>query len=320
MGNIDLVITVLLEILTLSAPPVASLVLLRVLMKDGSPIGSKDFLFGSIGISLFWLVMFLSVFLAIFFSGKAIMSDRLRVYSIVFAVLLPLGTAWLLLILVVRNKLWATQPDCPKRIPLHFFFLVYICISCAVLFMYHLRKYFEMGLWSNDSSQSAGSLTDWGGLVAPLNSPTEFSTALLGMLALSVPVVLSLVLFRVLVKDGVPLDEQKFRHSHCGCFLFIWPTMVLTGLFGILLVGGYATPMTDRLRAASITCAGSLVPVLSWFFLMLAVRSKLWTTRPDFTKAFPLHSFYLFHLVTGSWTVLLVRHFWKPFKKILGLS
>lgn len=124
--SLDLVITVLLEVLAFSAPPVLSLVLLRVLMKDGYPLGSKDFLFGGIVISLFWLVMFLSVFLAIFFSGKATMPDRLRVFSIAFAVLLILVIAWLLLIFVVRSKLWAKQPNFTKGFPLHFFFLFHL--------------------------------------------------------------------------------------------------------------------------------------------------------------------------------------------------
>ena len=178
--SVDLVITVLLEILALSAPPVLSFVLLRVLSKDGCPLDSKDVLFGCIIISLFWLVMFLSVFLSIFFSGKATMPDRLRVVSITFAVILAIVLSWLLLILAVRSKLWAKQPDFTKGFPLHFFSLVYICISCAVLFLYHFRKYFEMGLWSNDSSQGAGSLTDRGGVLATFIPPPELSTALPG--------------------------------------------------------------------------------------------------------------------------------------------
>ena len=133
------------------------------------------------------------------------------------------------------------------------------------------------------------------------------SIVLLGMLALSAPPGLSTLLFRVLVKDGVPLDSQKFRHNH-RIFSFFWLMMFLLGLFGILFGGNAAMP--DRLQAGSITCAGSLIIVLSWFFLMLVLRRKLWTKRPDFTKAFPLHFFYLFHLVPGSWAVLLSWGLW----------
>ena len=307
--DLDLVITVLLGILCLSAP--LFLVLLRVLMKDGYPLGSKDFLFGGIWISLIWLVMFLSPLLGIFFSSKGTIPDRLRVNSIVFAVLLALVLAWLLLILIVRSKLWTKLSGFTKGFPLNFFFLVYIGISCVVLFLYHFRKYFERGLWSNDSSQGAESLADRGGVLATLIPPTELSTALLGMLALSAPVILSLVMFRVLVKDGVPLDNQKFRQNHCVFYLIIWPAMFFPGLFAILFGVGYNTAsIPNNLQAASITCAGSLILVLSWFFLMLALRRRLWAKLPDFTKAFPLHFFYLVHLVPGSWAVLVSWRVW----------
>ena len=312
--SLDLVIAVLLLILVMSAPPGLSLVLPRVLMKDGFPLESKESRAAGIIISLFCLVMFLSVFLSIFFSDKATMPDRLRVVSITFSVLLALVIAWLLLILAMRSKLWAKQPDFTKRFPLRFFFLVYIGISSTVVFLYHFRKYFEMGLWGSDSSEGAGSLADRGGVLATLIPPTELSTVLLGILALSAPVVLSLVLFRVLVKDGVPLDNQEFRKNHCILSLIIWPAMFFPGLFAIL--GGYTASMPDILRAASITCAGSLVPVLCWFLLMFALRRKLWTTRPDFTKAFPLHFFYLFHLVPLSWSLLLLHRFWKHIERV----
>ena len=304
--NIDLVVTVLLEILFLSAP----LILFRVLSKDGYPLESQEFRRYGIGFSLFWFVLFLSPFLATFFSGKATMPDRLRVFSIIFAVLLALVIAWLFLTLLVRSNLWTKQQDFTKGFPLHFFFLVYIGISCAVLFLYHFRKHFDMGLWGNDSSGGAGSLTDRGDVLAMLIPLPELSTALLGMLALSAPVILSLVMFRLLVKDGVPLDNQKFRQNHCVLSLIFWPAMFFPGLFAILFGGGYTASMPDKLRAASITCAGSLLPVLCWFLFMLVLRRKLWTTRPDFTKAFLLHSFHLFHLVPGSWAVLLSWGVW----------
>lgn len=310
-ANFDLVITVLLGILCLSAPPFLFPVLLRDLNKNGYPLGSKDFLFGGIWISLIWLVMFLSLLLGIFFSSKGTMPDRLRVNSIVFAVLLALVLAWLLLILIVRSKLWTKLSGSTKGFSLHFFFLVYIGISCVVLFLYHFRKSFEMGLWGNDASHGAGSLADRGDVLATLIPPPELSTALLGILALSAPVILSLVLFRVLVKDGVPLDNQKFCQNHCVFYLIIWPAMFFPGLFAILFGDGYNTAsIPDNLRAASITCAGSLILVLCWFLLMLVLRRKLWTTRPDFTKAFPHHFFYLVHLVSGSWAVLLSWGVW----------
>ena len=309
--DLDLVITVLLGILCLSAPPFLFPVLLRDLDKDGYPLGSKDFLFGGIWISLIWLVMFLSPLLGIFFSSKGTIPDRLRVNSIVFAVLLALVLAWLLLILIVRSKLWTKLSGFTKGFPLNFFFLVYIGISCVVLFLYHFRKYFERGLWSNDSSQGAESLADRGGVLATLIPPTELSTALLGILALSAPVILSLVTFRVLVKDGVPLDNQKFCQNHCVFYLIIWPAMFFPGLSAILFGGGYNTAsIPNNLRVASIMCAGSLILVLSWFFLMFALRRRLWTRRPDFTKAFPLHFFFLVHFVSGSWAVLLSWGVW----------
>ena len=134
-----------------------------------------------------------------------------------------------------------------------------------------------MGVLGNDSSGGGGSLADRGGspdLLPPLIPLADLSmdigvevviAILLGMLALSVPPVLSLVLFRVLLKDGVPLDSQKFHHNHGVLSLIFWPMMFFPGLFGILFDGAAAMP--DRLRAASITFAVILTLVLSWFFL-----------------------------------------------------
>lgn len=141
------------------------------------------------------------------------------------------------------------------------------------------------------------------------------SAVLLCILALTAPPFLSLVLFRVMVKDGVPLDSRKFRHNHRVLGLIFWPAMFFPGLFAILVGGGYTASMPDRLRAASITCAGSLVPVFCWFLFMLASRRQLWTRLPDFTKRFPLHFFYLFHLVPLSWSLLLLHHFWRLFER-----
>ena len=97
-------------------------------------------------------------------------------------------------------------------------------------------------------------------------------TVLLGILALSAPAVLSFVLFRVLVRDGVPLDSQKFRHNHSVLFLLFWPMMVLPGLFGILFGGTALIP--DRLRAASITLAVILILVFSWFFFNARIERQ----------------------------------------------
>lgn len=314
--DLDLVITVLLLSLVMGAPPGLSVVLPRVPMRDGFPLENKEYRAYGIITSAFCLVMFLSIFLSIFFSGKATMPDRLRVVSIAFAVLLAIVIAWLSLILVIRRKLWADQPVFTKGCPLHFFFFVYIYISGPVLFLYSFRKYFEMGLWHNDSSQGAGGLIDRGGVLATFLPPPELSTAFLGILALSAPVVLSLVLFRVLVKDGVALDGPKALHNHCVLFLIIWPAMFFPGLFGILGGGGYTASMPDRLQAASITCVASLVPVLCWFLLLLALRRRLWMRLPDFTNRFPHHFFYLFHLVPLSWSLLLLHNFREHIERV----
>lgn len=74
------------------------------------------------------------------------------------------------------------------------------------------------------------------------------STILLGMLALSAPPVLSVVLFRVLVKDGFSLDSQEFRRN-CLPWSILWIGMFLVGLF-LIFFGGQAS-MPDRLREAS---------------------------------------------------------------------
>lgn len=321
------VVTVLLGILAMSAPPVLFILLFRVLMKDGFPLESQKFRLTGLIVSLCWLVILLPTPLAIFFGGAAAMPDRLRAAATTFAVILILVLSWLLLILILRSKLWVKLPDFRKAFPLHFFFLVYM--SCAVLLLYHFfRKYFERGGWGNDSSVGAGILADWGGaydLLLTLITPTELSmdirfefvgTVLLAILAMSVPPALSTVLFRVLVKEGVPLDSQKFRHNHCVLSLIIWPMMLLPGLYAILIGVPAATP--DRLRAASISCAVILLLVVSWFFLLLVFRRKLWAKRPDFTKAFPRHFFYLFHLIPLSWSVLLVYHFRKYVEKVFG--
>ena len=151
--------------------------------------------------------------------------------------------------------------------------------------------------------------------------PTELSmdlgvevviTVLLGILALSAPSVLSLALFRVLVKEGTPLDSQEFRRKHSGGSV-VWLMMFLPGLFAIFTIGNPAMP--DKLRAASIMCASTLIIVLSWFFLILILRSKLRVKRPDFIKASPLHVFDLIYL---SWSMLFLYHFRKHFEWVFG--
>lgn len=138
------------------------------------------------------------------------------------------------------------------------------------------------------------------------------STVLLGMLAMSAPPGLSIVLFRVLVKEGVPLESQEFFRN-CLIFSFAWLVMFLPNLLAIFFSGNTALP--DRLRAASITCAVIIALVLSWFSLILVLRSKLRVKLPDFTKAFPLHFFFLVYL---SCAVLLLLHHKKYFNKVLG--
>ena len=139
--SFELIRTVLLGVLTLSAPPFLSIVLFRVLVKEGAPLESQEFRRNWLIFSFAWLVMFLPNLLAMFFSGNAAIPDRLRAGSITFAVGLLLILFWFFLVLVLRNKLWAKLPDFIKAFPLHFFFLVYI--SYAVLLLLHHRKYFE---------------------------------------------------------------------------------------------------------------------------------------------------------------------------------
>lgn len=140
-------------------------------------------------------------------------------------------------------------------------------------------------------------------------------TVLLGVMALSASPTLSVVLFRVLVKDGIPIESQNFRHNH-RVVSFWWLMMFLLGLFVIFFGGTISTP--DRVREASIMCAVSLILVFSWFFMMLIWRSKLWAKWPDFTKAFPRHFFYLFHSLPLTWTVLLLYYLMKHFEGFLG--
>ena len=135
-------------------------------------------------------------------------------------------------------------------------------------------------------------------------------TVLLGILAMSAPSVLSIVLFRVLVKDGVPLDSQEFRRKHSGGSV-VWLMMFLSGLFAIFVIGNAAMP--DRLRAASIMCAGTLILVPLLVFFHAHLEKQLWAKRPDFIKASPLHVFDLIYL---TWPVLFLYHLRELFEKV----
>ena len=124
------------------------------------------------------------------------------------------------------------------------------------------------------------------------------SAVLLGMLAMSAPPGLCTILFRVLVKEGVPLDSQEFRRNRC--FLsFIWLGLFLLGLFFIFFVGNASMP--DRLREASIAFELNLIIAEPFCFLViLLLRRKLWLKLPDFVERFPFH---FFVLVIITWIV-----------------
>lgn len=123
------------------------------------------------------------------------------------------------------------------------------------------------------------------------------STVLLGMLALSAPPVLSVVLFRVLVKDGFSLDSQEFRRN-CLPWSILWIGMFLVGLF-LIFFGGQAS-MPDRLREASSMFEVNLIMGPFNFFLIFLFRKKYWLKVPHFIEKFPVHFFTLFII---SWTV-----------------
>lgn len=70
-------------------------------------------------------------------------------------------------------------------------------------------------------------------------------TVLLGLLALSTPPVLGTVLFRVMVKEGFPLDSQVFRRE-CRMYSLLWLGLFFLNLFLLLVVGNVS--MADRLQ------------------------------------------------------------------------
>ena len=101
-------------------------------------------------------------------------------------------------------------------------------------------------------------------------------TVLLGILALSAPPVLCTVLFRVLVKDGFPLDAQQFRSNRRSGSLF-WLGLFLLNLFFIFFIGNDSMP--DRLQEASGTFEYSLFLVFWGFLLMLVLRRKFYDRK-----------------------------------------
>ena len=86
---------------------------------------------------------------------------------------------------------------------------------------------------------------------------------LLGILFVSAPLILFLVLFRVWGKEGIPLDRQEFCRK-CLIISLIWFVLFLPALLSVFFDGKAAMP--DRLRATSITFAVILILVLIWFF------------------------------------------------------
>ena len=129
-------------------------------------------------------------------------------------------------------------------------------------------------------------------------------TILLGILAMSAPPILCTILFRVLVKEGVPLDCQEFRCNRRSGSLF-WLGLFLLNLFIIFFVSNDSTP--DRLQAAYGTFEYSLILVLCWFLLVLALRRKFYDGRKrlESLRSFPV-DFFIF--VNISWLVPISQH------------
>ena len=127
---------------------------------------------------------------------------------------------------------------------------------------------------------------------------------LFGVLALSAPPLLSIVLFRILVKDGVPFDSQKFRHNLRTLF-FLWLGLILLNIYLIFFVGNAAMPA--RLQEASSMFKSSLFFVLFGFLSILALRKQIWVKLPDFIEHFPLH---LFLFVTVGVGGNALEHLW----------
>ena len=122
---------------------------------------------------------------------------------------------------------------------------------------------------------------------------------LLGVMAISAPPVLCIVLFRVMVKEGAPLDSQKFRHDFLIGFLF-WLGVFFLNLILIFFVGKAA--MADRLQEASVSFVLSLICALGTFSFTLLLSKKLYRESPDF-----ITNFFLL-VIALCFSLLLVRH------------
>ena len=124
-------------------------------------------------------------------------------------------------------------------------------------------------------------------------------TVLLGLLAMSTPPVLCIVLFRVMVKGGASINSQKFRRD-CLIFSLIWLGVFFLNLFLIFFVG--KTAMADRLQEASVSFVLSLICALGTFSFTLLLRKKLYRESPDF-----ITNFFLL-VIALCFSLLLVRH------------
>ena len=124
------------------------------------------------------------------------------------------------------------------------------------------------------------------------------STGLLAMLAMSAPAVLSLVLFRVLVKEGVPLEIPKFRRRY----------LLLSLTWIVLFLPFFAAFFNGDVSMSSlrITFAVIVILVLIWFFFILILRRKYWLKLPHFIEKFPSHFFFLVYI--SWWATCLVQY------------
>ena len=125
------------------------------------------------------------------------------------------------------------------------------------------------------------------------------STVLLGTLAVSAPSVLGTVLFRVMAKEGFPLDSQKFRRE-CLMYSLVWLGLFFLNLFLIFFVGNAS--MADRLQEASVSFVLSLICAFGTFSFTLLLRKKLYRESPDFITNF----FLLF--ISVCFSLLMLRH------------
>ena len=282
----------------MGAPLVLSLVLFRVLVKEGVILKNQDFRRNWLILSFIWPVIFLPGLFAVLFGNNAAMSDRLRAGSITCVGTLIIVLSWFLFILVLRSKRWATRPDFIKAFPRHcFYFLHLVSISWPVLLIW--------GVWMSWVALAPSSSANVEPLLIP---PTDLSmtlsvelvsTGLLAMLAMSAPAVLSVVLFGVLVKEGVPIESQKFRRR-CLLLSLTW-LMLFLPLFAAFFRGNAS--MSGSLR---ITFAVIVVLVLIWFFFILVLRRKYWLKLPYFIEKFPSHFFFLVYI--SWWATCLVQY------------